>query len=158
MTQHKVFMRITNGAYIVDSLGKILIGHPTNHVWDVWSIPKGLFDEGETSSKEAAIRETYEETNLNLDLFINKTTYLDLGEEMYGHKKKKLLAHLFHIDLPLSEMDLNVVCKSMFIYDGEELPECDVTKWVTFEFASENLHYSQKKILEKVKEILVHKK
>lgn len=152
-------MRITNGAYIVDSLGKILIAHPTNHVWDVWSIPKGLFDEGETDSKEAAIRETLEETNLNLDLFENYITYEYLGEEKYSHKKKKLNAHLFYIDYPLSSMNLNLECKSMFTNEktGEVQPECDVTKWVDFEFAKLNLHYSQKKFLEKVEEILVSK-
>lgn len=153
-------MRITNGAYIVDSLGMILIGHPTNHAWDVWSVPKGLFNEGETSSKDAAIRETLEETNVDLDLFVNKTTYVELGEQKYSHKNKMLKAHLFHIDLPLSEMNLNLFCKSMFIceHTGEELPECDVVKWVTFDFAEENLHYSQKNILDKVKNMVINLK
>jgi len=58
-------MRITNGAYIIDKRGNILITHPTNHVNTLWSIPKGLTDDDETS-KEAAIREVWEETNLDL--------------------------------------------------------------------------------------------
>ena len=150
-------MKTTNGAYIVDSLGKILIAHPTNHPMNIWSVPKGLFDEGETDSKEAAIRETLEETNLNLVLFENKTTYKDLGVFKYTHKKKQIHAHLFHIDLPLSEMDLNLVCHSMYecTKTGKLFPECDITKWVDYEYASLNLHYTQRGFLEKIKDILV---
>lgn len=153
-------MRITNGAYIVDSLSKILIGHPTNHPMDLWSIPKGLFDFGETDSKKAAIRETWEETKLDLNLFENKTDYLDLGQYNYEHKKKKLHAHLFHIDLPLSEMDLNICCESTFVCPktNRDLPECDIVKWETFEFAAINLHYSQREFLEKIQNLLVSKK
>ena len=72
-------MKITNGAYIVDSLNKVLITHPTNHPMDLWSIPKGLFDDGETDSKQAAIRETLEETKIDLTLFENKTYYCYFG-------------------------------------------------------------------------------
>lgn len=150
-------MITTNGAYIVDSLGKILIAHPNNHPMNIWSVPKGLFDEGETDSKAAAIRETLEETNLNLTLFQNKTKYEDLGVSKYTHKKKQLHGHLFHIDLPLSEMDLYLECTSMYedSKTGEMFPECDITKWVDYQFASLNLHYTQRNFLEKIKNLLV---
>jgi 8-oxo-dGTP pyrophosphatase MutT (NUDIX family) len=150
-------MKTTNGAYIVDSLGKILIAHPHNHAMNLWSVPKGLFDEGETDSKEAAIRETLEETNLNLVLFQNKTTYEDLGIFKYKHKKKQIHGHLFHIDLPLSDMDLYLECKSMYEdpKSGKMFPECDITKWSDYEFASLNLHYTQRKFLQKIEHLLV---
>lgn len=32
-------MKVTNGAYIIDSLNKILLVHPTNHSDNTWSIP-----------------------------------------------------------------------------------------------------------------------
>jgi len=147
-------MRITNGAYIIDKRGNILITHPTNHVNTLWSIPKGLTDDDETS-KEAAIREVWEETNLDLELFINKTIYRDMGSRNYG-RKKRLNAHFFYIDLPLSEMDLNLWCKSRFDCEetGANLPENDITKWETLKFAREFLHYSQKEILNKVEILL----
>jgi len=53
-------------------------------------------------------------------------------------------------------MDLNLWCKSNFIcaeFDVE-LPENDETKWVTLQFAFNNLHESQKNFLNKVKNIL----
>lgn len=150
-------MKTTNGAYIIDSLGKILIAHPTNHPMNLWSVPKGLFDEDEIDSKDAAMRETFEETNLNLSLFENKTKYEDLGVFKYTHKKKQLHGHLFHIDLPLSEMDLNLICESTFedLKTGEEFPECDIIKWSDYKFASLNLHYTQRNFLEKIKNLLV---
>lgn len=151
-------MRTTNGAYIVDRLGKLLVAHPTNHSLQVWSIPKGLPEEGETS-KEAAIRETLEETNINLEDY--KIDYYEyLGSENYSHKKKRLQGHLFFIDLPLSEMNLDLKCVSTFTCQdtGIELPENDVTKWETFEFAANNLHYTQRNFLEKIKDLLVSKK
>jgi len=150
-------MITTNGAYIVDSLGKILILHPTNHPMNVWSVPKGLFDEGETDSKVAAIRETLEETNINLVLFENNIEYKDLGSFKYTHKNKQIRGHLFHIDLPLSAMDLNTECYSMFTCNktGDVLPECDISMWSDYEFATLNLHYTQRNFLEKVKHLLV---
>jgi len=148
-------MRITNGAYIIDSLGKILLTHPTNHPMTVWSVPKGLGEPKETS-KESAIRETLEETNLDLSLYKDATTYTNLGIVNYAHKKKRLHAHLFLIGLPLSDLDMDLTCRSMFICDhtGFELPENDITKWVDIDFARDFLHYSQKNILKKVDKLL----
>ena len=148
-------MKTTNGAYIIDSLNKILVCHPTNHSMNMWSIPKGLTDEGETSL-ESTNREVWEETDLNLDLFKNKTTYKDLGIQPYNNKKKKLHAHLFHIDLPLSKMELNLWCKSNFICEksGIEYPENDITRWESFEFSEKYLHESQQTFLKKVMEIV----
>lgn len=146
----------TNGAFIIDNLGKILVTHPTNHSMSLWSIPKGLYDEAEETSKEAAIRETWEETNLDLDLFYNSTIYYDLGVERYTSKKKKIQAHLFFVDLPLSEMDLNLWCKSLVVNEknGDEFPENDITKWVDFEFCEKFLHETQQKFLNKVKDFV----
>lgn len=45
---------------------KILLCHPTNSAWEnSYSIPKGLLEDGEDDIS-AAIRETFEETGLNL--------------------------------------------------------------------------------------------
>ena len=56
---------IAAGVFLVREDGNILICHPTNHAPDFWSIPKGLVDDGE-ELLAAAIRETFEETNINL--------------------------------------------------------------------------------------------
>ena len=56
---------LAGGMFIVREDHRILIGHPTNHAPNVWSIPKGKIETGETSL-EGAIRETLEETNIDL--------------------------------------------------------------------------------------------
>lgn len=149
-------MKITNGAYIIDSLNKMLFVHPTNHSENTWSIPKGMFNEGETSSKEAAIRETMEETNLNLNDYNEYIEYEDLGESKYAHGNKKLRGHLFHMNIPLSTMDLKLGCISYFTNNKtkkEEL-ECDIVEWKDLNFGDDTLHETQKKLLNKVKNIL----
>jgi 8-oxo-dGTP pyrophosphatase MutT (NUDIX family) len=151
-------MKTTNGAYIIDSLGKILVTHPTNHSMDLWSIPKGLYEDGETSL-DAAIRETIEETSLDVTEYTKHTTYTDLGVNRYKSNKKEIHGHLFIINKPLSEMNLNLECTSMFICNRNnvELPENNFTKWETIEFAENHLHESQLIFLKKIRNLLVHK-
>jgi len=151
-------MEITNGAFIIDSLGKILVTHAMGHTLAVWSVPKGLYEEGETS-KEAAIREVLEETNLDLKLYENVTFYKDLGIESYSSKNKKIQGHLFLVDFPLSELNLDLTCVSMFecTYTGMQLPENDITIWETLDFAERLLHESQKKFLKKITKLFVSK-
>tara|TARA_R110000796_G_scaffold250514_1_gene379584 strand:- start:5452 stop:5916 length:465 start_codon:yes stop_codon:yes gene_type:complete len=151
-------MEITNGAFIIDSLGKILVTHATGHTLAVWSVPKGLYEEGERS-KEAAIRETLEETNLDLSLYENVTFYKELGIEGYINKNKKIQGHLFLVDFPLSKLNLDLTCTSMFkcVYTGMELPENDIAKWETLEFAERLLHEAQQKFLKKITKLLVSK-
>lgn len=150
-------MGITNGAYIIDSLNKILVTHPTNHPENFWSIPKGMLMEGETSL-EAAIRETMEETNILLTDYALKTKYYYIGSEVYKNKNKKLEGHLFLIDLPLSKMDLDLKCSSTFdcSITGMILPENDITKWETLNFAKKYLHYTQQNLLNLIAAKLVN--
>ena len=149
-------MKTTNGAFIIDSLGKILLTHATNHQMSVWSIPKGLTDEGETSY-EAVVRETIEETTLDLTDYTDDTIYKYLGKSLYRHKKKKLLAHFFLIDKPLSDSDSDLYCDSTFTCDvtGMTFYENDITEWKDIEFADKYLHYTQKVFLKEIKELLV---
>jgi len=35
---------IAAGIFILNKDKEVLICHPTNHPWDVWSIPKGKFE------------------------------------------------------------------------------------------------------------------
>jgi len=55
-------------------------------------------------------------------------------------------------------MDLNLKCVSTFKCNKThfELPENDITKWETIEFAYNYLHESQKFFLEKIEDKLVH--
>tara|TARA_R110000796_G_scaffold88978_2_gene192358 strand:+ start:3855 stop:4331 length:477 start_codon:yes stop_codon:yes gene_type:complete len=154
-------MTTTHALFLIDSLGKVLITHPTNHPTDLWSVPKGLPDEGETSL-ETAFRETVEETTLQIHRYFNPskdniTLYVDLGIELYPSKRKMVHAHLIVVNEPWSETMTELWCPSMFEYEGrvrEWLPENDIVQWSDIEFAENNLHNSQQIYLKKVKTYL----
>ena len=149
-------MKTTNGIFLIDSLGKMLVTHPTLSPMDNWSIPKGLTDEGETSL-ESTYRELFEETSIDLEKEISLNdnlvvAYNELSSIKYKSNEKRLNSHIFIISEPWSEMDLDLKCESMFIEpkSGKEYPENDITKWVTFDFCIQNLHETQVKKLSEV--------
>src|ERR1022692_4546624 len=61
--------KISCGIYLINSDNKLLIGHPTKHRPNVWAIPKGRIDNGESDYFEVAKRELLEETNIDLSQF-----------------------------------------------------------------------------------------
>ena len=153
-------MTTTHGLFLIDSLGKVLLTHPTNHPMDVWSIPKGLPEEGETSL-ESAFRETVEETTLQIHRYFtsskdNITLYIDLGIELYPSNRKKIHAHLIVVNEPWSEIMTGLWCPSMFecMTRKKFLPENDIIQWSDIEFAENNLHNSQLMYLKKIKTYL----
>jgi ADP-ribose pyrophosphatase YjhB (NUDIX family) len=146
----------TCGLYIVNKDNKILICHPTFHSWDLWSIPKGKVEEGE-SYLEAAIRETEEETNINFNLAIGKIKFHDLGHTTYKSKRKILVGFAvlekeFGPNMPFKLANIDIKCNS--IVDGKDFLENDSFKWVTIEEAKELLHESQVPNLEKIKKLI----
>ena len=76
------------GLFLVNREDKILVGHPTKHSPNFWSIPKGKVEDGETRL-QAAIRETYEESNVKLFSDLHK--FVELGRFVYNHKKKDIV-------------------------------------------------------------------
>ena len=133
-------MRETAGIYLVNKEGKILMCHPTNHRSDFYSIPKGGVDEGETYL-DAAIRETYEETNISVSDFniIHK-----LPPSI--HKKGKKTLHsfiLFEIENPFDFSEFDIKCNSNVPEEEGGFPEMDGFKWGNFEEAKEQLHSAQ---------------
>lgn len=162
----------THGIFIIDSLGKILVTHPTGHTLNQWSIPKGLGEDDETSI-ESAFREVKEETNIDLydwmlgdaeETIPNYDSQYDyglnlmavLGIQKYATKKKEISAHIVMLDTPASILDLDLKCDSTFTIEGsdKEIPENDEVKWETIEFAQKFLHESQVKYLHKVKKLI----
>lgn len=83
---------IASGLFIVKKDKKLLICHPTNHPKNFYSIPKGKVEDDEIFL-EAAFRETYEETNLDLNGSTDFTIY-PLNSVNYKHKKKMLYPFL----------------------------------------------------------------
>lgn len=139
---------IAAGVFIVNSDKKVLICHPTHHPADFWSIPKGKVEAGEEMI-EAAIRETFEETNIDLKDF---QMMVNMTPLTYTHKKKVLHPFICYEEanpaLSFSEFDLK--CNSNVPEDRGGFPEMDDYRWVDFEEAKRLLHKLQADAIHKV--------
>ena len=147
-------MLTTCGIFLFDEYDKFLIGHVTGHSNDIWSIPKGLKDDGE-DIYDAAIRELWEETNIHFNDIqhgISATHRLkDVHYQGYyaGNPVPKQLSS-FIVDTEIDFRNHDIVCESMVEYHrGQKLdnpfPEIDDFKWVTIQEAYGLLHKSQVK-------------
>ncbi len=143
-------MRTTCGIFLFNSDGKLLVGHPTNHPMNVWSIPKGIKDKGE-AELAAAFRELSEETNIFIE-DMGKFDLRYLGTSKYKHKKKALAA--FYVDTNKDFSSVDVKCDSMVTdMPGKDFPEIDEFKWVTIEEAKSILHETQVPFLEDIEKL-----
>lgn len=146
-------MIYTCGIFIVDSQGRVLVCHITNQPMEgrTWSIPKGLPDENERPDM-AACREAFEETGIVVEpdnlIFLGNSPYFSRSI----NNKKTLVPFLAVIEE--SGDDINCVCTSMFTNPrGEQQPEVDDFKWVSFDEAVKILHDSQVTKLEEAKRL-----
>jgi 8-oxo-dGTP pyrophosphatase MutT (NUDIX family) len=145
---------IAAGLFIVRKNKKLLVAHPTNHKPDFWSIPKGKVEFNETFL-EGALRETYEETNLELTDSTNFDIFPMLGVN-YGHKKKILYPFLY---LEKEESTFNwdeqeLKCNSNVPAERGGFPEMDDYKWVTLDEARGLLHETQVACIDKILETI----
>lgn len=135
------------GLFLVNNENKILIGHPTNHAPNFWSIPKGKTDDGELEH-DAAIRETLEETNIDVKDY--QILHI-LPRVNYNHKKKCLYPFvLFEKENPFDFGKFDIKCNSNVSDDRGGFPEMDDFKWVTLDEAKDILHETQVKSLKYV--------
>jgi 8-oxo-dGTP pyrophosphatase MutT (NUDIX family) len=141
------------GVFLVRNNGKILICHPTNHKPDFWSIPKGKLDDNETPLA-AAIRETFEESNISL--LFNEKNIIALEPVNYGHKKKMLYPFVFFesMSVVLDWDKFDIKCNSNVPLDRGGFPEMDDYKWVSIEEARPLLHETQAACLDKIKSLI----
>lgn len=136
------------GCLIVDKNGMMLLGHPTNHHKDSWTIPKGQINKGE-SEMDAAIRETKEETGIDVvKLYDEGKAYAPhyFNEGNYKIRKriiKNLTIYLVKLKGSFQEMDLKPYCESMV---DSKFPELDEFKWVNIAKYKKYLVKSQKDI------------
>ncbi len=143
---------IAAGIFLINKKLEVLICHPTNHAWNVWSIPKGRVEKDELHL-DAAIRETHEETNIDLLLAL---TIHPLNEQKYTHGKKTLFPFLvLESQNPMvmfEEFDLK--CNSCVPEEEGGFPEMDAYEWTTIAKAKEYLHYTQAEALNEIEELL----
>ena len=138
------------GIFLVRKDGTLLVCHPTNHKADFWSIPKGKLDDNETALA-AAIRETFEESNISL--IFNEKNLIALEPVNYSHKKKMLYPFLFLESMSenLDWTQFDVKCNSNVSIERGGFPEMDDFKWIPIEEARPLLHETQAACLDKIK-------
>ena len=143
------------GVFLVRKNGTVLVCHPTNHKPDFWSIPKGKLDENETPLA-AAIRETFEETNISL--IFNEKNLIALDPVNYGHKKKMLYPFVVFESMTsvLNWDTFDIKCNSNVPIERGGFPEMDDYKWVSIEEARGLLHETQVACLDKIKHLIEH--
>lgn len=143
---------ISCGVYLFNSDNKLLLEHPTGHKPNIWTIPKGRMDEGETDYFEVAKRELLEETNVNLNnLNIVRKEEFDLIR--YRQTNKYLKGFFVRVDSDLSDIELG--CESMVYRNGvPSFPEVDGYKWVTIEEARVVLNEFQMANLDKCSDMI----
>lgn len=140
-------MKVTCAVAVYDREGRVLIGHATNQT--IWSLPKGVAEPGE-DHKTAALRELYEETNLDFrspNKITSSMSFTDRGE--FDYIKNKRL-HLFVLELKnqiFIPADLH--CNSTFEWNGQDLPELDAFVWVDENAIKHLLFHKQLEILGK---------
>lgn len=145
-------MDTTCGLFLINNKNEIVLGHPSNSPYYFWSIPKGLVEKDE-SFLDAALRETFEETNIKLDINSNKIKrILEFDIIRYKKTKKQLKSYVIIIDDDFSDIDLK--CTSTFDNkQGEKVPENNKIMWFPLNFKNDpkfsyiQLHDTQETIL-----------
>lgn len=140
------------GVFLVNKEKKILICHPTNHPADVWSIPKGKVEKEELEI-EAALRETYEETNVDLT---QVDWIIELDVQTYSHKKKAIKPFVV-METKNPSIDFNsfdLKCNSNVPKARGGFPEMDDYMWVDIDTARKLLHETQVACLDAIEKFI----
>jgi len=133
--------KIIAGVFIVNKKRELLICHPTNHSDTLWSIPKGMVEDGEMLI-DAAIRETFEETNIDLT---GVSGLEPLPSVVYKNNKKMLYPYLCWEPsvTGLNWYTFDIKCNSNVPIEAGGFLEMDDFKFVTLDEARVLLHESQ---------------
>lgn len=116
-------MNIVSCGLIVVSPSGWLLAHATNS--GRWDLPKGRPESGETTL-QTALRETWEETNLDFGPLSERIQ--DLGSFPYIPKKD---LHLFYLELEEAWSLDDCACHTMVTWNGgRQFPETDRWEWV----------------------------
>lgn len=134
---------------------EVLLVHPGGPFWankdlGSWSIPKGLFEEGERPI-EAATREFAEEIGSPAP----RGNYIDLGETKLS-SEKVLHAYALEFDFNLEKFHSNMFEMEWPPKSGkkQEFPENDRAAWVPLGVARQKLVKGQAPLVEKLAELL----
>lgn len=147
-------MEYKAGIYLVNLKGEILMGKPYGET-KFWSVPKGKVEKGE-SNWECALRETYEESNVDFrDVDLDKV--YELPSVKYTSGKKRLYPFVvMECNNQLEFRELDIKCNSMVPEDSKwnaGKPEFSEFAWKSFGEAEKMLHSSQQGSIKLIRKI-----
>jgi 8-oxo-dGTP pyrophosphatase MutT (NUDIX family) len=146
-------MIVAAGIFIVRKDKKLLVCHPTNHKPNFWSIPKGRLESGETPI-QGALRETYEECNIDL----KDTDEFDIYQmDPVNYKKHKIIHPFLYfekLDSKINWLNIELKCNSFVPISIGGFPEMDDFKWVDLEDSKYMLHYTQASCIDTILNIV----
>jgi len=145
MAREQVENPVTCALAVIVPGRRVLLAHPTgaNYV-NGWTLPKGIKEPSETEA-EAAARECFEETGLDLRERAGKLR--DHGRFKYQPHKDY---HLFSVHLADEVPLARLKCESMFISNMIFYPEVDAFTYIRLDQAHMLLSRRQGKIWEAV--------
>jgi len=133
-------MKETAGLFLVRHDNMILGCHPTNHKKNFFSITKGGIDDDERPL-DAAIRETFEECNVDVSDF--KVIHT-LTRKVHNNKKKALQPFvLFEKENDLDFSTFELKCNSNVPEEIGGFPEMDGYRWFTFDEVKNHFYHAQ---------------
>lgn len=142
-----VFMKVTCGIFLYSRrTKKILVCHATRARWNSWSIPKGL-REDEEDEFDAAVRELYEETGIDLRA-VKVASVHKLRGTTYRKQHKQLVSFLV-----VTPADFARYAYQCYTLVNGSYPEIDKWKWISLEEAK-ILHETQQEVIGEIKRIL----
>lgn len=150
--------------FLIQSKDRFLLCHPSNlRVGKLkgdqgWGLPKGKVDSPEESKYKCALRETKEETGLDLITLQERGYKIDISEtpvynvEYLTHHQGEQISkeiHIFHaVEKSGSLQNEYINCPSLV--ENTNIPEMDDFRWVTAEEARRICTRSLKDLFENI--------
>jgi len=142
-------MQVKSAGFLIHCFGKYLICHSTSldnsfsYTDQKWGIPKGVVENGD-SLLGTAVRETFEETGL--DLFeLHDSGIVTIKDHLqFKYKTTKKSVHVFYANANEDITKYKLNCKSMVM--PFNIPENDFFMWVNWETANLMVSKRQKEL------------
>ena len=147
----------TAGIFILNQKRELLLGHITRHSKDSFSIMKGCIESTDLCYLDAAKRELFEESNIDLSPYSN-ASYIFLNQVTFRNKRKTLYPYLLLLERNLDLVDyinsVELKCNTYVKSENGDFPEVDGYKWVSLEEAKFIVHESQVHCIIEIESIL----
>lgn len=157
---HYNMKHLTSCGFLIRSKDKYLLCHPSNLRTGTaagdrgWGLPKGKLDSPDEDMFDCAVRETKEETTIDLDLPVFESVLTTAGPiytteyltTFQGEQVRKTVNIFYAYEKDGIMQNLILSCPTMV--EGTNIPEMDDFRWVTREEALKMVTRSMRDLFE----------